>query len=102
MSDNCLPYKAIAKASYNDKDYHLKGTGDLSACMKDIKPLLNQSAACHTPPCSLNGVYQPHIPLDTTFYGISEYWYSVYDVLNLKGYYNHEKVVESAKVIEIP
>ena len=70
--------------------------------MKDIKPLLNQSAACHTPPCSLNGVYQPHIPLDSTFYGISEYWYSVYDVLNLKGYYNHEKVVESAKVIEIP
>lgn len=73
----------------------------MPVCMNDIKPLLNQSVTCHTQPCSLNGVYQPPIPLESTFYGISEYWYSVYDVLNLKGYYDHEKVFKAAKVNQL-
>lgn len=97
--DPCLPLEYHEKDSYQGQSYHLIGTGDYSQCKTNIHPLLNASVACKNQPCSFNGVYQPSIGSDNEeFYGFSEYWYSMHDVLRIGGQYNAVKMARAAKV----
>lgn len=82
----------------SDSTAQLKGTGDIVSCMSQVKDLLNKHAPCRSYPCSINGTHQPAIPPQSMFYGISEYWYSTYDVLNLRGYYNLNNTIRHAEV----
>ena len=62
-------------------------------------PLLNQSAPCAKEPCSLNGMYQPPIDYaDSEFYGFSEFYYSMEDVLRMAGKYNVKSYQHAAQV----
>ncbi|XP_028391005.1 ectonucleoside triphosphate diphosphohydrolase 4-like [Dendronephthya gigantea] len=90
--DPCLPADIRIRGNHEGIRYHLKGTGNFETCRERLLPLLNKSEPCRSPPCSFNGVHQPQISFNTTeFYGFSEYWYSVNDVLRLKGVYNSQK-----------
>ena len=98
MKDNCQPLNAKDEYILKDKKYILEGTGNVTACMSDLRPLLNQSRHCSVKPCSLDGVYQPSVSSKAHFYGISEYWYSTYDVLNLQGTYTYSDVHKQSQV----
>ena len=76
----------------------MKGLGNFDVCRNQLTALLNNSEPCENPPCSLNGVYQPQISFNSTdFYGFSEFWYSVNDVLRLPGVYDARKFDVASK-----
>lgn len=83
--DHCLPQGL----STLEHGVTLKGTGKFDVCVQDVSPLLNKELPCPDKPCFFNGV---HIPLKDfrfhRFIGVSEFWYSVYDVFGLGGSYN--------------
>ena len=100
--DPCLPTDLRIKGTHEGMKYRLKGTGDFQSCRSKLLPLLNRSEPCLSPPCSFNGVHQPRISFNTTeFYGFSEFWYSVNDVLRLKGVYNAKTFDKASKVCSI-
>lgn len=97
--DPCLPSDIRIKGTHEGMKYRLKGLGNFEICRERLLPLLNNTATCGSPPCSLNGVHQPHISFNSTeFYGFSEFWYSVNDVLRLKGVYDAEAFNRASKV----
>lgn len=78
--------------------WQLRGTGDFEQCRQRLRPLLNRTLQCEKQiSCSVNGVFQPEIPRFWSFYGISEYWYSLHDVFDIAGSYNSRTAVEAAK-----
>ena len=98
--DPCLPTDIRIKGTHNGTKYHLKGIGDFNTCRNRLLPLLNASVPCQNKPCSFNGVHQPPILFNkTVFYGFSEFWYSVNDVLRLKGVYNTPNFDIASKVL---
>ena len=99
VQDPCLPLDLTDEGRYRSRLYKLKGTGDFKACQKDLLPLLNTSVECSRPPCSLNGVHQPHIDFNNSeFFGFAEFWYSTDDVLRIGGQYKEDKMDALAKV----
>ena len=87
------------QVSHNSQTIHLKGTGDFKQCQASLVPLLNLSSPCAKQPCSFNGVFQPEIEFrNSEFYGFSEYWYCMEDVLRIGGMYNYVKFELAAKV----
>lgn len=98
IEDPCQAKNSKAMQLYQTREVELRGTGNIQQCMESLKPLLHADKQCSVDPCSINGVHQPPIPVKSTFYGISEYWYSTFDVLNLKGYYNPLTVSTAAQV----
>jgi len=94
-----MALNAIDVLTYGERKYVFRGTGNVEQCIVDVEPLLNKDVKpCASEFCSINGIQQPPIPSDALFYGISEYWYSFYDVLNLRGIYNHQKTQQAAEV----
>lgn len=82
-----------------DKTYHFKGTGDYVACKDVMVPVLGSNKPCQKEPCSLGGVYQANINFDNSeFYGFSEYWYCMEDVLRMGGVYEYNQFENAAKV----
>ncbi|XP_068746463.1 ectonucleoside triphosphate diphosphohydrolase 4-like [Montipora capricornis] len=87
--DPCLPSECSEQKTLKEKEYNFLGTGEYSECQKVILPLLNLTKPCPKQPCSFNGVYQPTIDYNKDeFYGFSEYWYSMNDVLRIGGQYS--------------
>ena len=98
-TDPCLPLEYTEKGTYKGEEYKFIGTGDFQKCQETLMPLLNLTVPCSKPPCSLNGVYQPHIDYThSEFYGFSEYWYSMHDVLRIGGQYSSKKMRRNAEV----
>ncbi|XP_071947091.1 ectonucleoside triphosphate diphosphohydrolase 4-like isoform X2 [Antedon mediterranea] len=88
--DPCLPVEMQTSINFKNTKYHLEGTGDFSTCHQVIQPLLNKTVPCQKQPCSVNGVFQPNINFaNSEFYGFSEYWYCMEDVLRIGGPYSY-------------
>jgi len=102
IKDPCLPLGLEDTTSHVDitgTQVVFTGTGDLDKCKELVKPLLNQSAECMKEPCSMNGVYQPSVDSrNNEFYGFSEYWYTMEDVLRVGGKYDYMKFHKAANV----
>ena len=96
--DPCLPTECTEHGTYKGKKYSFLGTGEYVKCQQLILPLLNLTRPCPKKPCSFNAVYQPRLDYEKVeFYGFSEYWYSMHDVLRIGGQYsarNMKKAVE--------
>ncbi|KAI9486039.1 MAG: nucleoside phosphatase family-domain-containing protein [Benjaminiella poitrasii] len=90
LDDPCLPFNLnMTDASSTSVTLALHGTGDFNKCIEHTVPLLNKDADCPTKPCLFNGVHTPDINWSVNkFVGISEYWYSSHDILNLGGVYD--------------
>jgi len=78
---------------------HFYGTGDWEGCQSSVKnftqsgePLVSCTKSCPDP-----GIRPPPIQFDNSeFYGFSELWYSMEDVLGLGGQYIYSKYKQAA------
>ncbi|CAF0933686.1 unnamed protein product [Adineta ricciae] len=85
---DCLPRGYSANYTRDNKTITMIGEGDFTSCAKHLVTLLNLNATCKRKPCSLNGIYQPTINYDSQdFYGFSEFWYTMEDILKMGGPY---------------
>lgn len=101
LTDPCLPPGSLSEPEdeTNMGSYRFQGTGSYDECKVWIESLLNLTVPCELLSCSLNGVHQPDISFDRTeFYGYSEFWYTMEDVLRQGGLYEYEKFETQAKV----
>jgi Golgi nucleoside diphosphatase len=98
MDDPCLPRNLnMTDTSSTSVALSLRGTGDFNQCVEYTSPLLNKDAECPTLPCLFNGVHTPHIDWSVNkFVGISEYWYSSHDILDLGGVYDFTEYEQKA------
>ncbi|PWZ01039.1 hypothetical protein BCV70DRAFT_88725 [Testicularia cyperi] len=89
LPDPCLP-QGLQLAGVDGKpETALVGTGNFTACLESMHPLLDKEAACHKPPCLFHGVHVPKIDFSVNhFIGVSEYWFSSHDVFGLGGVYD--------------
>nr|XP_006812996.1 PREDICTED: ectonucleoside triphosphate diphosphohydrolase 4-like [Saccoglossus kowalevskii] len=97
--DPCLPQEMPDEITDdNGKVYYLKGTGNFAKCRQAVQAQLDLSVPCQKEPCSINGVYQPTMDfLNSEFYGFSEFWYSMEDVLRMGGPYNYYTFTKAAQ-----
>ncbi|CAF2078259.1 unnamed protein product [Rotaria magnacalcarata] len=85
---DCLPHGYTTNYTRYNKIITIKGEGDFHSCANHLVTLLNLNATCKKKPCSLNGIYQPKINYESQdFYGFSEFWYTMEDVLKIGGPY---------------
>jgi Golgi nucleoside diphosphatase len=85
---DCLPRGYKTNYTKLNQTILVTGEGDFVNCTKHLVTLLNLNAVCLKKPCSFNGVYQPEINYNSQdFYGFSEFWYTMQDVLKLGGPY---------------
>ncbi|XP_071828433.1 ectonucleoside triphosphate diphosphohydrolase 4-like isoform X1 [Apostichopus japonicus] len=98
LLDPCLPKSLEDTISFDKKDIFLKGSGDYDKCQDRLKPLLNLTVPCEKEPCSFNGIFQPSVRFNNSeFYGFSEYWYCMEDVLRIGGVYEYDQFRKAAK-----
>ncbi|KHJ42607.1 Vps53-like protein [Trichuris suis] len=100
VSDCCLPRGLTKRMQFGDTnilDIVRSGSGCFHTCYKSLSEIIESNVTCSAALCFLEGVYLPEIDFASTdFYGMSEYWYSTNDVLNLSGAYDHEVFEKSA------
>ncbi|XP_041369282.1 ectonucleoside triphosphate diphosphohydrolase 7-like [Gigantopelta aegis] len=99
ITDPCLPLNMPLKSKdEQDRPHFFIGSGDFNTCKQSLTGLLNLSVPCQRMPCSMNGVSQPDIDFSrSSFYGFSEFWYSMEDVFRQGGRYDHDKFERSAQ-----
>lgn len=101
IKDPCL--SADGDYTFKTELYHLpvhfQGTGNFSICVQNLIPFFHPNP--NVPQdlsYSINGSYQPQINFyNSEFYGFSEFFYSGYDILGLKGHYGSKTFSEAAK-----
>lgn len=87
--------ESATTANESRAEFSRRGVGDFGECEILLKNLLRLDSECADSPCSFAGIYQPPINLDRMeFYGFSEYWFSMNDVLGLRGQYKYEDLLE--------
>ncbi|CAG2103898.1 unnamed protein product [Medioppia subpectinata] len=79
----------------------LKGSGDFKACAQKLKQMLDPSGEsvrqCSNSSCPLRQLAQTDAPFDNSeFYGFSEFWYSMEDLLRMGGPYRNTKFRDSS------
>lgn len=103
VADPCIPMKRVipvypAETTNESRpEFSRRGMGDFDECQSLLKNLLRLDSECSDLPCSFAGIYQPPINLNRMeFYGFSEYWYSMHDVLGLGGRYKYDDLMKKA------
>ncbi|XP_014859294.1 PREDICTED: ectonucleoside triphosphate diphosphohydrolase 4 isoform X2 [Poecilia mexicana] len=95
LLDPCLPTDLLDEIGPSTQRLHLRGTGDFDECRRILQPFLNRTNDTQT---SLSGIYQPAIDYSNSqFYGFSEFYYCMEDVLRMGGNYNASKYARAAK-----
>jgi Golgi nucleoside diphosphatase len=74
------------------------GVGIFDNCMARITPLLNKHKKCTEDPCLFNGMHAPIMDFNNhRFIGVSEVWYTTFDVYDLGGKYNYKMLYDASK-----
>ncbi|MED6292068.1 Ectonucleoside triphosphate diphosphohydrolase 4 [Characodon lateralis] len=95
LLDPCLPTDLQDEIGPSTQKLHLRGTGDFDECRQILQPFLNRTNESQT---SLSGIFQPTIDYSNSqFYGFSEFYYCMEDVLRMGGDYNASKYAQAAK-----
>lgn len=79
--------------------YHLKGSGDFSLCQKKLKQIITTDGQkwCNNGTCPYEDLRKSSVPfVDTEFYGLSEFWYSMNDIFGMGGPYARSKFEEAS------
>lgn len=88
--------KETKKSSDVSANVLLKGTGKFNECYKKIIPYLNLT--CEQKQCEANSIIKPSLNFsERAFYGFSEFWYTMEDVLRIGGKYNYQQFQKAAK-----
>ena len=99
IHDPCLPVNRLEQKFYENVQFTLKGTGNLNACLRGVTSLLNKTSCTTKSPCAMHGLYQPEINFDKSeFYGFSEFYYTMEDILSIAGKYSSAKFKRTAQV----
>ncbi|XP_069545579.1 ectonucleoside triphosphate diphosphohydrolase 7-like [Brachyistius frenatus] len=92
--DPCLPVGLSDTAVRGNHTTYLRGQGDWTRCQEAVRPFLG----LHNGTMSPGGVYQAPINFSNSeFYGFSEFYYCMEDVLRIGGPYSSEKYSQAAK-----
>ncbi|ESO07725.1 hypothetical protein HELRODRAFT_170268 [Helobdella robusta] len=109
INDPCLSLSYSEIISHNNTNYKLNGTGDLTLCVHYLKSLLNKSKDCfllNKRRCSIDGAVLPDINYGnfhdalfsmTEFFGFSEFFYTMQDILQIGGPYIYHHYLQKAK-----
>lgn len=110
VSDPCLLLGRSEHVVLGNITAALYGTGDLDECRSRLIPLLNLTAcvagsrrattmAPSAAPCAMNGVRRPMIDFhNSEFYGFSEFFYTMEDILKMGGKFNGIQFQRQANV----
>lgn len=91
--DPCLPVGLSDTVVRDNHTLYLRGQGDWSQCQEAVRPFLG----LHNGTMSPGGVYQAPINFSNSeFYGFSEFFYCMEDVLRLGGGYDSHKYARAA------
>lgn len=74
--------------------YHLKGSGDFNGCLQKVKQIVTFDGLkwCNNGTCPFQDLHKVSVPfIDTEFYGLSEFWYSMNDIFAMGGLYSSTK-----------
>ena len=93
-----------------EESFYTAGTGSWEKCLDTVKDFIKESEPyfekCKIQEhsdgnCADNGIHLPSILhlKNKEFYGFSEFWYTMEDVLGLGGIFHDDKFKESATVI---
>ncbi|XP_053194361.1 ectonucleoside triphosphate diphosphohydrolase 7-like [Scomber japonicus] len=86
--DPCLPVGLSDTVSRDNRTLYVRGQGDWARCQEAVRPFL----CLHNGTMSPGGVYQAPINFSNSeFYGFSEFFYCMEDVLRIGGQYDSEK-----------
>ncbi|XP_058495989.1 ectonucleoside triphosphate diphosphohydrolase 7-like [Solea solea] len=92
--DPCLPVGLSDTVVRDNQTVYLRGQGDWEQCQQAVQPFLG----LHNGTMSPGGVYQAPINFSNSeFYGFSEFYYCMEDVLRMGGQYNSAKYSRAAK-----
>uniref|UniRef100_A0A3B4Y0E6 Ectonucleoside triphosphate diphosphohydrolase 7-like n=1 Tax=Seriola lalandi dorsalis TaxID=1841481 RepID=A0A3B4Y0E6_SERLL len=92
--DPCLPVGLSESVVRGNHTLHLRGQGDWARCQEAVQPFLG----LHNGTMSPGGVYQAPINFSNSeFYGFSEFYYCMEDVLRIGGQYDSDKYSRAAK-----
>ena len=97
----CLPPDLTENTTIGDHPVKLKGVGNFDGCRRALRPLLSADQA--TPPCfdgpCPDSFLRPSVEYrHLEFYGLSEFWYSMHDVLLVGEDYSKAEFERAAKV----
>ncbi|KAG7256949.1 hypothetical protein CRUP_015061 [Coryphaenoides rupestris] len=91
--DPCLPRGLSDTVARDGRTLHLRGQGDWRLCQQAVHPFLG----LHNGTMSPRGVYQAPIDFSNSeFYGFSEFYYCMEDVLRIGGQYDSLKYSRAA------
>ncbi|XP_061686903.1 ectonucleoside triphosphate diphosphohydrolase 7-like [Syngnathoides biaculeatus] len=92
--DPCLP-KALSHTVVRDnRTLHLRGLGSWARCLEAVRPFLGLRNGTMA---AAGGVYQAPINFSNSeFYGFSEFYYCMEDVLRIGGQYDSDKYSKAA------
>ncbi|XP_040893221.1 ectonucleoside triphosphate diphosphohydrolase 7-like [Toxotes jaculatrix] len=91
--DPCLPVGLSDTVIRDNRTLYLRGQGDWARCQEAVQPFLGLRNGTMSP----GGVYQAPINFSNSeFYGFSEFYYCMEDVLRIGGQYNSEKYSRAA------
>ncbi|KAJ8327446.1 Golgi apyrase [Batrachochytrium dendrobatidis] len=99
FDDPCLPLGLKVSSSHStDLSTIFNGSGSYDDCMARIHPLLNKDIQCAELPCLFNGVHAPIADFrNHHFIGVSEFWYTLFDVYELGGEYDYQRLLDASR-----
>ncbi|KAA3676437.1 ectonucleoside triphosphate diphosphohydrolase 4 [Paragonimus westermani] len=78
---------------------HFQGTGNFEECINLIKPLFHKRNDCAPIPCAIGNTVQPLFNThQMAFFGLTEYNYSMTDILSSE-IYSYDEAVRQAKIL---
>ncbi|KAL5471525.1 hypothetical protein EMCRGX_G029648 [Ephydatia muelleri] len=97
----CLPPDLTENATLGDYPVKLKGVGNFYGCRRALRPLLHTNQAthpCFDGSCSDSFLSPPSVEYrHLEFYGLSEFWYSMHDLLLVGEDYSRADFERAAK-----
>ncbi|XP_061770860.1 ectonucleoside triphosphate diphosphohydrolase 7-like [Nerophis ophidion] len=92
--DPCLPSALSERVVRDNRTLHLRGQGDWARCLGAVRPFLGLHNATMS---AAGGVYQAPINFSNSeFYGFSEFYYCMEDVLRMGGHYDSARYSRAA------
>ena len=104
VGDPCLPLHRHENVSTaGGVVTTLIGRGNYTACRNAVLPMVSRNSSelddCIEKNCSVKQFLRPSLPYEMlSFYGTSEFWYSMHDVLGIGGQYLSATFDQAAKV----
>ncbi|XP_041117430.1 ectonucleoside triphosphate diphosphohydrolase 7-like isoform X1 [Polyodon spathula] len=93
--DPCLPVGLTDTVQRDGQTVFLRGQGDWSRCQEVVRPFLGKTNGSTS--SLIGGVYQAPINFhNSEFYGFSEFYYCMEDVLRIGGHYSSTKYTRAA------